>query len=184
MKYPTKLNEFDILDLLNEYQSEMRKLKHKMDFVKQKISDLEEQYNVIKFKKASTKVPVDQVVEEEAEKDSKPAVKAAAREKGEPKARKPYPLSDWDKYILQTLEQNGHATLSKDIYEAAKAKAIEAGKFEDENKAKAKVNQCLVKLANKRGDIRKVKHKGRGHAYALPAWYDERNRLIRAYALK
>ncbi len=181
MKYSSKLNEFDILDLLNEYQSEMRKLKHKMDFVKQKIADLESLYLSIKGKKTAT-APVAETPEIEAT-ESLPKEKKAATEPVK-KARKPYPLSAWDQFILQAIEENGRATLSKDIYEKTKEKAIAAGIFEDEDKAKAKVNQCLVKLSNKRHDIRKVKHKGRGHAYALPVWFDERNRLIRAHALK
>ncbi len=48
MKYSSKLNEFDILDLLNEYHSELRKLKHKVDFVKDKVAELEDQYSTIK----------------------------------------------------------------------------------------------------------------------------------------
>ena len=31
MKFSDKLNEFDVLDLLNEYHSEMRKLKNKLE---------------------------------------------------------------------------------------------------------------------------------------------------------
>ena len=53
MKYSSKLNEFDILDLLNEYHSELRKLKHKVDFVKDKVAELEQQYSTIKKIKSS-----------------------------------------------------------------------------------------------------------------------------------
>lgn len=51
MKSYAKLNEFDILDLLNEYQSEMRKLKHKLGFVKDRITELEEAFEAIKKRK-------------------------------------------------------------------------------------------------------------------------------------
>ncbi len=44
--------------------------------------------------------------------------------------------------------------------------------------------KCLVKLTNRREDLRKVNHKGRGFAYALPIWYDDRNRLMKEYKLK
>jgi hypothetical protein len=51
MNYSDKLNEFDILDLLNEYQSEMRKLKHKVGYVKDKMKELERQLELIKGRK-------------------------------------------------------------------------------------------------------------------------------------
>ncbi len=177
MKYSTKLNEFDILDLLNEYQSELRKLKHKVDFVKSKIADLEEQYSVIKKIKAGYK-PATEETSEQAE--EAPKAEAALSKK----ERKPYPLSDWDKFIIQTIEERGHATLSKEIYDSVKQKAIEGGIFTTDDKSKAKINQCLVKLTNRREDLRKVKYKGRGFAYALPAWYDERNRLKKEHKIQ
>lgn len=184
MKYSTKLNEFDILDLLNEYQSEMRKLKHKMDFVKQKVADLDAQYLLMKGKKTAA-IVVESPAEELAEKSMEvSAISTKKPAEAVKKPRKPYPLSIWDKFILETIEENGRATLSKEIYDKAREKAIAANVYEDENKAKAKVNQCLVKLTNKRNDIRKVKHKGRGHAYALPVWFDERNKLMKPHALK
>lgn len=48
MKFPQKLNEFDVLDLLNEYHSELRKLKYKLGYVKGKISELENEHEAIK----------------------------------------------------------------------------------------------------------------------------------------
>jgi hypothetical protein len=177
MKYSAKLNEFDILDLLNEYQSELRKLKHKVDFVKSKIADLEEQYSVIKKIKAGAKTASEEMPEQ-TEDTPKAEVSATKKE------RKPYPLSDWDKFIIQTIEDRGHATLSKEIYESVKQKAMEAGIFTTDDKSKAKINQCLVKLTNRREDLRKVKYKGRGFAYALPAWYDDRNRLKKEHKIQ
>jgi len=50
MKFSNKLNEFDILDLLNEYHSELRKLKYKTDYVKRKVAELEDHYNLLKSK--------------------------------------------------------------------------------------------------------------------------------------
>ncbi len=177
MKYSSKLNEFDILDLLNEYQSELRKLKHKVDFVKSKIADLEEQYSVIKKIKSNFK-PVEEVTSEHTE--DAPKVETSVTKK----ERKPYPLSDWDKFIIQTIAERGHATLSKEIYDSVKQKAIEANIFTTDDKSKAKINQCLVKLTNRREDLRKVKYKGRGFAYALPDWYDERNRLKKEHKIQ
>jgi len=177
MKYSSKLNEFDILDLLNEYHSELRKLKHKMDFVKTKIADLEAQYSTIKNIKAGSKTVEASETEQVDDTAAEPETQGKKRE------RKPYPLSDWDKFIIETIQESGHATLSREIYASVKEKAINAGIFTTDDKSKAKINQCLVKLTNRRNDLRKVKYKGRGFAYALPDWYDERNRLKKEYKI-
>lgn len=55
MKFPQKLNEFDVLDLLNEYHSELRKLKYKLSSVKGKIGELESLHESIKRQNERTK---------------------------------------------------------------------------------------------------------------------------------
>ena len=95
--------------------------------------------------------------------------------------RKPYPLSEWDKIILDIVSESGKAQLSKDIYEKAFAKSKEVGIFIDEIKSKAKINQCLVKLTNRRSDLKKVKYGGRGFAYCLPEWINENGILDKEY---
>ena len=100
------------------------------------------------------------------------------------KSRKPYPLSRYDQIILACIEQNGRATLSKEIFEMTKVKAIEEGIYESEEKAKSKINQCLVKLTNRRNDLKKVNYHGRGFAYALPAWFDERGKISKGHGIK
>jgi len=182
MKYSSKLNEFDILDLLNEYHSELRKLRHKVDFVKDKVAELEDQYSMIKRIKSSAVKEVKEEVVETETVDSPATETEDTSEKK--KKRKPYPLSEWDNFILETIQENNRATLSREIYESVKEKAINAGLFITDEKSKSKINQCLVKLTNRRDDLKKVKHKGRGYAYALPTWYDERNRLMKEYKLK
>jgi hypothetical protein len=179
MKFSTKLNEFDILDLLNEYYSELRKLRYKSEYVNLKIAELEERYKSVKMKSVtsqmqmpeeaieSTSGAVDTTFEREVAKDKKPR-------KGQ---RKPYPLSDWDKMIIQGIEETGRALSSKTIFNQVKEKATNAGIYETEEKAKAKINQCLVKLTKRRNDLVKVNYKGRGFAYALPQFLDERGRV-------
>ncbi|MBS4056073.1 MAG: hypothetical protein KGZ82_02005 [Bacteroidales bacterium] len=201
MKLSGKLNEFDILDLLNEYQSELRKLKYKTDFVRRKVAELEEQYNAVKLKKGKARAenstnPGSSDEEGQASPLLEGGIEAIApkgkrgRPRKEklvdltPKTRKPYPLSIWDTLILQSLEENGKAMLSKTIIEQVKQKATEAGIFDSEEKLKSKVNQCLVKLANKRNDIKKVNYKGKGFGYALPVWYDEKGKLTKEHMLK
>lgn len=181
MKYSSKLNEFDILDLLNEYHSELRKLKHKVDFVKDKVAELEEQYSTIKKIKSSA---AQSAKAEPVETTNEEKTTSKDEDGAEKRKRKPYPLSDWDKFIMETIQENNRATLSREIYEAVKEKAVNAGVFTTDEKSKSKINQCLVKLTNRREDLKKVNHKGRGFAYALPIWYDDRNRLMKEYKLK
>lgn len=181
MKYSSKLNEFDILDLLNEYHSELRKLKHKVDFVKDKVAELEDQYSTIKKIKSNA---IQDAKAESVETTNEDEATPNAEVDDDKRRRKPYPLSDWDKFIMETIQEYNRATLSREIYEAVKEKALNAGVFTTDEKSKSKINQCLVKLTNRREDLKKVKHKGRGFAYALPAWYDDRNRLLKEYKLK
>lgn len=174
MKMSTKLNEFDILDLLNEYYSELRKLRYKSDYVKLKITELEERYHEIKRKKTKSVIP--SVISDDTDQGVETAV---TRGSGKPiKAkRKPYPLSVWDKMIIEGIENTGRALSSKTIFNQVKEKAIEAGRFQSEEKTKAKINQCLVKLTKRRNDLAKVNYRGRGFAYALPRFLDERGKL-------
>lgn len=196
MKFSNKLNEFDILDLLNEYHSELRKLKYKTEYVKRKVAELEGQYEVAKAKKggrfrveaqsadevAATGEQGQAVAVVEKRRRGRPAKDKS--EKVEVKKRKPYPLSIYDTMILNTLEEAGKAQLSKAIIEAVRVKAIDAGIFETEEKLRSKINQCLVKLTNKRHDLKKVNYKGKGYGYALPVWYDDRGRLRKEFGLK
>lgn len=165
MKNYGSLKEFDILDLLNEYKSEMRKLSYKVEFVKDKIKELEDLLQETKFSNESQGVTI--------LKSSKPYKQI----------RKPYPLSAWDKFIIETIAENGKATLSKVIYTTTIEKAKASGIFSTDQKAMAKINQCLVKLTSRRDDIKKVKYKGRGNAYALPAWFDEKGKLKKEHLL-
>jgi hypothetical protein len=73
--------------------------------------------------------------------------------------------------------------VNKEILEDIKEKAITKGFFRDEKHARIKLNQCLVKLSNRRDDLVKVKHKGRGFAYALAEWMSEKKRLRKEYKM-
>ncbi len=183
MKFSTKLNEFDILDLLNEYYSELRKLRYKSDYVKLKIAELEERYKSVKQKSAKMRFQAPDEVAAEATGEAaqpKAAPETTKERKGAKPAkpkRKPYPLSDWDKMIIQGIEETGRALSSKTIFNQVKEKATAAGIYDTDDKAKAKINQCLVKLTKKRNDLVKVNYKGRGFAYALPQFVDERGKV-------
>lgn len=137
-----ELSKEEIIGLIAEFKSEVRKNLAKIDFFNEKIDEL-------------TKM-----LGENPENIKIECVKPTS-------VRKPYPLSTWDKIIIDVIKENGKPATSKEIYEKAMAKATAMGIKMDEEKMKSKINQCLVKLANRRGDLKKVKYQGRGYAYSL-----------------
>lgn len=196
----SELNEFDILDLLNEYQSEMRKLRHKAAFVNSKISALEQELENIKNKKSLAKAYVD-VFEELPEetpdtlienelapvenKIQKIPAKKRTRKVRKKPGRKPQPLSQWDQMIYDSIAEHGRIMLSRDIYVSLEKKATEAGVFISEEHTRVKLNQCLVKMTSpKRMDVHKVNHPGRGYAYAIPQWVDKEGNALPEFQLR
>lgn len=159
------LTTSDIMDLISDYKSEIRKLSAKISFCENRIFELE---NILRTNSNS-------------ENFISIAAQFPRYRKKETNPRKPYPLSSWDKIILDIISENEKATLSKDIYDKAFKKAKEVGIFIDDIKSKAKINQCLVKLANRRSDLIKVKYGGRGYAYCLPEWINENGILKKEY---
>lgn len=162
------LTSTDIMELISDYKSEIRKLNAKISFCESRILELEETLNTNKVYTTS-------------ENYINFSHKPGRQRRREINPRKPYPLSDWDKIILDIISESGKAQLSKDIYEKAFAKSKEVGIFIDEIKSKAKINQCLVKLTNRRNDLKKVKYGGRGFAYCLPEWINENGILDKEY---
>ena len=136
-----ELSKEEIISLIAEFKSEVRKNLAKMDFFNEKIEEL-------------TKLLDERPVEME-------------RKKVGTKARKPYPLSKWDYIIIDIIRENGKPVVSKELYDKTMSKAVEMGIAMEETKMKSKINQCLVKLASRRGDLKKVKTSGRGWAYAI-----------------
>jgi hypothetical protein len=199
MKFPTKLNELDIIDLLNEYHSELRKMKQKMAFVKVKISDLEAQLENVRAKSKRTKpdnhaeVDYDEVDEASVapalpktpgKRGRKPKIVTAADEvapKPEKKQRRQRNLSNWDNMLIDSLRQKGRALSSGDLFTEFETKVREAGISESEEKLRFKLNQILVKLSNKRNLLAKVAYPGRGFAYALPEWLNEKGKLLKEF---
>lgn len=135
-----ELSSEEIIGLIAEFKSEVRKNLAKIDFFNEKINELTTLLN---------NMPV-AVVSERPEKQ-----------------RKPYPLSQWDNIVIDVIKENGKPTTSKEIYERAIAKAKAMDIAMDEYKMKAKINQCLVKLTNRRRDLKKVRYQGRGFAYSI-----------------
>jgi hypothetical protein len=129
-----ELSKEEIISLIAEFKSEVRKNLSKIDFFNEKIEELTKMVGSMPTNVSN---------------------------------RKPYPLSTWDKIIIEVVKENGKPCTSKEIYDKAMAKARAMGIEMDELKMKSKINQCLVKLTNRRGDLKKVKYQGRGFAYMV-----------------
>lgn len=163
------LTTSDIMDLISDYKSEIRKLNAKISFCENRILELEELID-------------DENIFSASDSNDENGYKLFSRtRKKETKPRKPYPLSDWDQIILDILKDNGKAQLSKDIYEQVFERAKKSGIYIDDIKSKAKINQCLVKLTSRRNDLVKVRYGGRGFAYCLPEWIDENGKIKSEY---
>jgi len=175
MKLSSRLTELDLLDLLHDYKAELRKLKVKTDSVKGRIREFEEALAAIRGAKEAK---LSAAVEARA---AQPKKKPGRPPRAEKKPRKPYPLNEWDNLILNGLRAAGKVQINREILEQVQDSAKKKGIFRDNKHTTIKLNQSLVKLSNRRGDLRKVNVKGRGFGYALPEWYGESNRLMKEY---
>lgn len=148
-----ELTKEEIISLISEFRSEVKKNMAKIDFFNAKIEELSSMLNI-------------ESTVENADEESK---EGRRERKKEDQPRKPYPLSKWDELIINTIKENGRPMVSKDIYNKVLAEAIELGITEgmDEEKQKAKINQCLVKLSGRRSDLMKMKYGGKGYAYCV-----------------
>lgn len=171
-----QLTQSEIMDLIADYKSEIKKLNTKITFCRQKIEELETTLTNLE----ATSFP--EIISKEI-KATFATRNGLHTKRKELQPRKPHPLSEWDNIILEAVRENGRATLSKSIYEMGIEKAKANGLFTDEEKTKAKINQCLVKLANHRRDLVKIRYGGRGFAYCYPEWIDEKGKLKKEYAI-
>ena len=90
-----------------------------------------------------------------------------------------YRLSEWDQFVLNSLEDKQKALTTSEFTEIGVANpSIKSGAAQ----IKTKLNRSLHKLANKKGVLVKVEHSGRGFAYALQDWLDSKGQLPKKYA--
>lgn len=82
-----------------------------------------------------------------------------------------YRLGEWDSFLLNTLKEQNRALINSEILEFAQAYNKKKGrnKLTDEL-LRRKLAAAMHKLANKRGAIVKTPYSGKGFAYALPKW--------------
>jgi hypothetical protein len=195
----TQLSSSEIQDLINRYHSELKKLEFQVDEVITTIAQLErllENVNgreksaiakvKIKKSKSLTTAPSSSSALVKKGKRGRPK-KIKVKEKDSPqkaikKVKKSgYKLSIWDQYVIDSLKQAGNVRITQEIIDFVKNKAsLDKLKTTDEE-IKNKVTRSLQKLANRRNDITKVPYKGKGFAYAIPAWFNSKGKLDNKY---
>jgi len=94
------------------------------------------------------------------------ATKTGAKDK---RGRKPI-VTAWDKFVKEAIEEAKKALHSAALFEAVKKKAQAAKLYDNDAKVKARINATLQKLVNRKKELAKFKHTGRGYAYGLPSW--------------
>jgi hypothetical protein len=191
-------------ELIKKYQEEVVKLQYQLEKFEDIISELNKEKATKTDKKANTAKRRGRPPKAKTEAVASPAkrrgrprktvsvptvslaneLKNNTKLKKEPKKRQRivengYKLSDWDNFIIGTLNKKQSVLITKDFIEASRLKSeSEKSKF-DEAKVKNMLNRSLHKLSNKRGDIIKTKYNGKGFAYALPKWVSNSSKTLK-----
>ncbi len=208
----TSLTPLEIRDLIAKYRSDLRKLEFQVNKTTQILkelqshsSDIEEALSIeeAEIKELPTvsasEAASEPDVKETAKKTAKPSKgkgrKAAGKKRGpgrppktenkkkraksESKKDKGYRLSEWDEFVINSLQAKQKALITSDFSDIAKGNPdIKAG----DAQVKVKLNRSLHKLANKKGILVKVEYPGRGYAYALADWLNNKGELPKKYA--
>jgi len=129
-------------------------------------------------KKAGKKQTITKKVAAKKQVVKKPVSKKTVPAKTAKKAEKSgYKLSSWDQYVIESLKQSNQIRITQEIINFVKNKAVADKLNTSEEEIKNKVTRSLQKLANRRNDIIKVPYKGKGFAYAIPAWFSSKGKL-------
>lgn len=86
------------------------------------------------------------------------------------KKAKGYRLSEWDTALMEGLKKAKHPLINQELYQLLEDKNQKEQHGLDEKDIRGKLNRSLHKLANKREELIKVNHEGKGFAYALRRW--------------
>ena len=204
----TQLSSSEIQDLINKYSSEEKKLEYQIAEVRATIDELSgllqnvvgrEQSALTVVKRKPKKavaannltVPVKGALKGKRGRPRKSAsvvaVKAAKSgrvsksKKAAVPAKTGYKLSQWDQLVISSISDKGKVVITQEIIDYVKGKMNVNGKSVSDAEVKNKVTRSLQKLANRRGDLKKVAYKGKGYAYALPAWLDVKGKLDKKF---
>lgn len=119
-----------------------------------------------------------------AEKGTAAKAEKAPRKKTKKNRATGYRLSEYDELVYKALETTSHAMINSEIVDFIEADKKAQGDNTDADTIQTMVVRSLQKLANRREDIKKVAYEGRGMAYALPAWVNNKGVIKRKYARK
>ena len=190
------LTRLEIKDLINRYQSELRKLEYQIQRTKRTIEELEE---VVGEKDISSDLEVSESPTKEQGKrattKSKTKKTTKAKKKGKSPGRPPkhvipgretetrhgVRLSAWDQMIFDVIEDAGEVLKTKSIIEGVAKEASRHDIDATKKYIRQKVSQSIHKLANKHQILSKVDAKGRGYAYAPKEWTDSKGNLKSQY---
>lgn len=93
-----------------------------------------------------------------------------------------YRLSEWDQFLLDTLENEQRLMLTSEFLDIGLEMQKGSEDPMSESEIKGKLSRSIHKLANKRGSIVKVQTSGKGFAYALRSWFTASGELKSRYA--
>ncbi len=185
------LNRSELQELIGRYYSEVRKLSYQLQKTQKTIQELEDELH----EKPVVDIPKIDTVSSAS---SSPATSTPARRGRPPKktngeetgkmkivSKKPrkkgYKLSETDEFVIHQLESHGKPLISAELIDLAEADSNSKGEKFDLEDFKIKLNRSIHKLANRRGDLLKLKYEGRGFSYALPDWVNKEGVLKKKY---
>ncbi len=160
----SNLTQLEIKNLMNLYQSEIKKLLFQLSKTQETLSELnymlENPEDINAFLNETTPLyghspysgpsdPIDGYVRR--------TKRRRRRSKGG------YKLNDWDLFIIETIQNASEPLINKEIHDAA-AKAFPD---ETEEEIKGRISRSIHKLANKRKVLLKHRYEGRGFAYTV-----------------
>lgn len=168
------LNELN--SMIDHYKLEIRKLQFQLEKFEEILSDLQHQ------KKSSPEKKAEEVVAEPALKSEKPA-KVRVKETKQKSAKK-IKLSEWEKFLLDTLKTHDKLIPSSLLLDLGRDRAKTLGIKLSEKQLRAKISNNLHKMVNVKQMIKKYDKPGKGHAYALPEWFTDKGELKSKYKEK
>ena len=206
-----KLSPFEIKELIDRYKSELRKLDFQSAKIRSTVKELTISLKEAKLaappvvkespvprkkgkvgrpRKIEASVAASPAKASVTEKPTKPKaekkkkIKIIAAAKGPTAAKelkRNHKLNDWDNLLLDSLRARNKTMINSDFWAIAQEKNQADGLNWNDAKIRAKLNQSLHKLANKRGIIVKISHEGKGFAYALEDWFMSTGKLPKKY---
>lgn len=202
------LSRSELQELIGRYYSEVRKLSYQLQKTQKTIQELEAELNqkpvfdmpaIPNVPSATTEKATVKVEAEKAPAAEAISEEPAKRRRGRPSKnggssakkksilktdgkRKGYKLSETDNFVMGQLHHFQKPLIAAEIIDLAEEEANERGEKFDLADFKIKLNRSIHKLANRRGDILKLRYEGRGFSYALPEWTSKDGKLKKKFS--